>query len=323
MNKSIDSEIDISPSDWSDVAVFLAVYDAGSLMAASEQLELSQPTVGRRLAAFEKRMGVNLFARVGRRLAPTEIAHKIEDSARKMSREMLSIKRFADGSVSGLHGQVTVSANEGTGSEWLVPVLAELQRVYPDISIELRKESRTADLVQREADIALRMRRPTQLDLITRKLASVGFGFYAAKSWLDQNDPIEEMADLNGRRWVWGVFGPGRTDLLGDYLKERQIESEVALRTDSPAAQLRAVQEGMGLAVLSHRWASKHPDLCRVLPEVAAATYSLWLVTHEDLRHSARIRAVADHIAAAAERDASLFAHGSQSSSMETPTRLG
>ncbi|MEO0437476.1 MAG: LysR family transcriptional regulator [Pseudomonadota bacterium] len=319
MNNSINSEIDVFPSDWSDVAVFLAVFEAGSLMAAAEQLELSQPTVGRRLAAFEKRMGVSLFARVGRRLAPTELAYRIEDSARKMSREMLSIKRLADGSVSGLHGQVTVSANEGTGSEWLVPVLAELQQVYPDISIDLRIESRTVDLVQREADIALRMGRPTQLDLITRKLASVGFGFYASEAWLERNEPINVMADLNGRRWVWGVFGPNRTDLLGDYLRERNVESELALRTDSPAAQLRAVQEGMGLAVLSHRWASKHPDLRRVLPDVAAATYDLWLVTHEDLRHSARIRAVADHIAAAAQRDAALFEHGSQSTEKEAP----
>lgn len=298
------------PADWSDMAVFLAVYDAGSLVAAAELLDLSQPTVGRRLTALEERMGVSLFARTGRRMVPTEVAVRIEDSARKMAREMHTIQRGVIGASQGLQGQVTISANEGTGSEWLVPVLADFHRKYPDIFVELKIESRAADLVQREADIALRMGRPTQLDLITRKLATVGFGFYASTGWIKRHDPIHCIEDLKKSPWVTGTFSPRGRDLMQAFYDEHDIQPKVAMTTNSPAAQVLAVRRGIGLGVLSHRWATREPGLVRILPEIEAAEIELWLVTHEDLRHSARIRAVADHIAEAARADQELFALG-------------
>ena len=300
------------PGDWSDIAIFLAVYDAGSLVAAAELLDLSQPTVGRRLTALEERMGVSLFARTGRRMVPTEVAQRIEDSARKMAREMHTIQRGVIGASQGLQGQVTISANEGTGSEWLVPVLADFHRKFPDIYVELKIESRAADLVQREADIALRMGRPTQLDLITRKLATVGFGFYASEDWVARHDPIHDIEDLKTSPWVTGTFSPRGRDLMQSFYDEHDIEPIVAMTTNSPAAQVLAVRRGMGLGVLSHRWATREPGLVRILPEIEATTIGLWLVTHEDLRHSARIRAVADHIAEAAHADEVLFANGEQ-----------
>lgn len=317
MNTSvIDQSTDESlPSlaDWSDIAVFLAVLDAGSLVAAAEQLALSQPTVGRRLAALEERLGVQLFARSGRRLVPTEVAHRIEESARKMSQEMHAIRRGVAGSAKGLFGQVTVSANEGTGTEWLIPVLASLQHKYPDIRVELKIESRAADLVQREADIALRMGRPSQLELIVRKLATVGFGFYASKAWLENNGDVNDLQDLQGVSWVRGAFSAGHKDALGTFFEEHALKPTIAVSTNSPTAQLLAVRAGMGVGVLSHRWASRVPELQRILPDFEAVDIDLWLVTHEDLRYSARIRAVADHIAEAARLDADNFARGQNS----------
>ncbi|MEM1191151.1 MAG: LysR family transcriptional regulator [Pseudomonadota bacterium] len=303
-------------SDWSDIALFLAVLDAGNLVAAGTALGLSQPTVGRRLAGLEKRMGVTLFARSGRRLIPTDIARRIEESARRMAREMNAIERGIASEATGLRGQVTISANEGTGSEWLVPVLVELQKEHPEIYIDLKIESRAADLVQREADIALRMGRPTQPDLIARKLADVGFGIYAARSFLKGQRPIREITDLNDTPWVLGTFTKRGDGMLNSFFDEHALDCRIALGTNSPAAQLRAVQQGMGFGVLSHRWAGKESGLVRVLPDITSATISLWLVTHEDLRHSARLRAVADHIAAAAREDAELFARGREG---ETP----
>lgn len=303
------------PGDWADVAVFLAVLDAGSLVGATEKLNMSQPTIGRHLAAMEKRMGTTLFARTGRRLMPTEVASRIEESARKMSREMLAIQRTVAGAAQGLHGQVTISANEGTGSEWLIPVLAKLKQKFPDIFIELKIEGRAADLVQREADIALRMGRPTQLDLITRKLVTVGFGIYVAESLLAEHGRIEAFADLNHTGWVRGAFSTTRVDMLHDFFAEYSLDCHIALSTNSPAAQVRAVQEGLGFGVLSHRWAGREEGLVRVLPDFEAAAIDLWLVTHEDLRHSARIRAVSDLIAEAAHADAQRFAVNDRSRS--------
>jgi DNA-binding transcriptional LysR family regulator len=313
-NGSDAGSFHISPADWSDIAIFLAVLDAGSLVSAAEVLAISQPTVGRRLAALEQRMGVTLFSRSGRRMVPTEIARRIEEAARRVAREMHAIERGIAGEAQGLRGQVTISANEGTGSEWLLPVLADLQRQHPEIYIDLKIESRSADLVQREADIALRMGRPTQPDLIARKLADVGFGFYASRGLLATLPPINEVSDLNERPWVRGIFTRQGDDLLNRFFADHDIQCRVVLNTNSPAAQLRAVQHGIGFGVLSHRWARQEPELVRILPEQSAATVALWLVTHEDLRHSARLRAVADHIAAAARRDEALFISGERAS---------
>ncbi len=303
----------LAPADWSDMAVFLAIFDAGSLVSAAETLGMSQPTVGRHLAALEERMGITLFARTGRRMVPTELAHRIEESARKMAREMHAIQRGVVDATTGLQGSVTISANEGTGSEWLVPVLAKLQLKHPEIYVDLKIESRAADLVQREADIALRMGRPTQLDLITRKLATVGFGFYASEAWVERHGTLASLQDLNDTPWIRGAFNPQGNDLLQEFFATHSITCKMVMSTNSPAAQIRAVQQGIGFGVLSHRWASRERGLVRLLPEVAAAEIDLWLVTHEDLRHSARLRAVADHIVEAAEIDAGLFETGIRS----------
>lgn len=318
MNKKASEVSDKAPmvgaentlADWSDIAVFLAVLDAGSLVAASESLLVSQPTVGRRLAALESRLGVTLFSRTGRRLVPTDVALRIEEGARRMAREMHAIQRGVAGEATVLRGQVTISAIEGTGSEWLVPVIASLQRKHPDIFIDLKIESRAADLVQREADIALRMNRPTQQNLIARRLASIGFGFYAAREWTKRHPVVKTLSDLQDTPWVRGYFTNSRDDPLSGYFAEHNIRVRTVMSTNSPAAQVRAVQQGVGLGVLSHRWASREKGLVRLLPDVSAAEIELWLVTHEDLRHSARLRAVADHIAAAAHADAELFASG-------------
>ncbi len=313
---SIDGVGDLA--DWSDIAVFLAVLDAGSLVAAADQLGVSQPTVGRRLAALEARLSVTLFSRAGRRLVPTDVALRIEEGARRMAREMHAIHRGIAGEATSLRGQVTISANEGTGSEWLVPVIASLQLKHPDIFVDLKIEARAADLVQREADIALRMGRPTQPNLIARRVATVGFGFYAARDWTRRHPPITTIKDLNDTPWVRGSFArKGGEDPLNGFFESHEIQARVVMNTNSPAAQVRAVQRGMGLGVLSHRWASREPGLVRLLPDVSAAEIDLWVVSHEDLRHSARLRAVVDHIAEAARADAELFASGAVSSEPE------
>jgi DNA-binding transcriptional LysR family regulator len=298
------------PGDWADIAVFLAVLDAGTLTDAAERLGATQPTVGRRLASYEKRIGAKLFARTGRRMAPTELAYRIEESARKMDREMDAIRRAVAGASHILDGEITISANEGTGSEWLVPVLADLKAMYPSIYIQLKIEARSADLVQREADIALRLGRPTQLDLVARKLATVGFGVYASRSWLDRQAPINCLGDLTDKDWVAGDFSKNASILLTRFFAENGLEQRGTMSTNSPTAQLRAVQRGLGLGVISHRWAADYPTMVRVLPDVEPASIDLWLVYHEDLRTSRRVRVVADFIADAARRDAHLFSTG-------------
>ncbi|WP_167854710.1 LysR family transcriptional regulator [Mangrovimicrobium sediminis] len=297
-------------AEWSDIRVFLAIVDSGNLVSAAEQLDISQPTAGRRLAALESALGVSLFVRTGRRMVPTDAGTGILESARIMQREMVAIQRLADGQAQGLSGTVTISASEGTGSKWLIPVLGDLRRKYPDITVDLRIESRSVDLVQREADIALRMARPTQLDLICRKLSDIGFGLYASTDHLATFGAVEELGDLNGADWVRGRFLPGERSYLEEFLTGNELDYRITLTTNSPAAQMESVRHGLGFGLISHRWASLYPDVVRVLPDLSVMSMELWLVTHEDLRHSARIKAVADVIAEHAAHSSDSLAWG-------------
>ena len=296
--------------DWSDIRIFLAILDHGSLVAAAELLALTQPTVGRRLAALEDRLGTPLFVRSGRRMQLTDSGKAILDSARRMETEMLAIERTIEVQAKGLCGEVTVSATEGTGTEWLTPVLFEFHQQYPDIMVKVQIENRTVDLVHREADIALRLGRPTQPNLIARRLVTVGFGLYASKEYLQRMGPVDSIASLAEHRLVGlDTFG-ARIKLIVGSLQDEEVAGRFVYLTNSPTAQLSAVRAGFGIGMLSHRWAVMAPELQRVLEDYMPGEVDLWLVTHEELRHSARIRAVSDFIAERAIRDEALFARG-------------
>ena len=159
--------------DWADIRLFLAIFDRGSLVGAAEHLGLTQPTVGRRLSAMENRYGTPLFARAGRRMQLTDAGKAILDSARRMELEMFAIERNLEAQSTALRGEVTISATEGTGTEWLTPVLLDFHREYPEIVLNVQIDSRAVDLLHREADIALRLGQPAQAQLIARKLVTV------------------------------------------------------------------------------------------------------------------------------------------------------
>lgn len=296
--------------DWADIRLFLAIVDGGSLVAAAEQLDLTQPTVGRRLAAMEARFDTPLFVRSGRRMQLTDAGAGILDSARRIEREMLAIGRTIQVQSSALCGEVTVSATEGTGTEWLTPVLLHFRIRYPEIVVKVQIENRAVDIVHREADIALRLGEPTQPDLIARRLVKVGFGLYASDAYLRGAPPLEALEDLEAHQLVGldatGVgFNYGHT-----FPVQHALPGTYAYLSNSPAAQMAAVRAGFGVGVLSHRWAALSGDLTRLLPDYNAAEIDLWLVTHEELRHSARIRAIYDYIAERMLADASLFQYG-------------
>lgn len=298
--------------DWADIRLFLAILDRGSLVAAAEHLELTQPTVGRRLTAMEERFGTPLFVRAGRRMQLTDAGTAILDSARRMEREMLAIARSLEVQSTALCGEVTISATEGTGTEWLTPVLLDFHASYPEILLKVQIENRAVDLIHREADIALRMGQPTQPDLIAKRLVTVGFGLYASPGYLRRAPPLHSLEDLQAHPLV-GMLAPGAA-MNGPLMFPATLllPGNYVYLSNSPAAQLAAVQAGFGIGILSHRWAGIAGQLTRVLPDYTAAALDLWLVTHEELRYSARIRAVFDFIAERALADAPLFERGTR-----------
>ncbi len=299
--------------DWADIRLFLAILDRGSLVAAAEHLELTQPTVGRRLTAMEERFGTSLFVRAGRRMQLTDAGAAILDSARRMEREMLAIARSLEVQSTALCGEVTISATEGTGTEWLTPVLLDFHASYPEIRLKVQIENRAVDLIRREADIALRLGQPTQPDLIARRLVTVGFGLYASKGYLRRAPALNSLEDLQAHQFVGlQAAGAGMNSPLTFPASVLLQEGNYVYLSNSSAAQLGAVQAGFGVGILSHRWAAIAGKLTRVLPDYTAGAIDLWLVTHEELRHSARIRAVFDFIADRAIADTDLFERGTR-----------
>ncbi len=296
--------------DWADIRLFLAILDRGSLVGAAEHLGLTQPTVGRRLSAMENRFGTPLFVRAGRRMQLTDAGKAILDSARRMETEMLAIERNLQAQSTALRGEVTISATEGTGVEWLTPVLRDFHREHPEIVLNVQIESRAVDLIHREADIALRLGQPEQPELIARRLVTVGFGLYASRAYLENAPPLHSPDDLAAHQRV-GLRTPGnRENLFESFPFPEPLPGRYTYVSNSPTAQMAAVKAGFGIGLLSHRWATMAGRLIRVLPEYNAASIDLWLVTHEELRYSARIRTTFDFIAERARADAELFARG-------------
>lgn len=296
--------------DWADIRLFLAIREAGSLVAAADQLELTQPTVGRRLAAMEKRFGTPLFVRAGRRMQLTDAGEAILESALRMEREMFAIERSLEAQSTALRGEVVVSAMEGTGTDWLTPVLKAFHEEYPEILVTVQIDNRAVDIVHREADIAIRLGQPAQDNVIARKLLTVGFGLYASADYLAGRPPVNSVEDLAAHKLV-GLDAAGtslRTPIA--FPAANPFPGDYVYLTNSPTAQMSAVRCGFGVGLLSHRWATMQGDLVRLLPDYTPHELDLWLVTHEDLRYSARIRVIYDFLAERMVRDLSLFQSG-------------
>jgi DNA-binding transcriptional LysR family regulator len=299
-----------SMRDWSDIRLFLAIVDSGSLVAASELLDLTQPTVGRRLAAMEERFGTPLFVRSGRRMQLTDGGTSILESARRMEREMLAIGRSLEVQSTELCGEVIISASEGTGTEWLTPVLLDFHRQYPEILVKVHIDNRPVDLIHREADLALRLGEPSQPDLIAKKLVTIGFGLYASEEYLKNSAPLGQFEDLAQHKLVGLDMSDSRISFELAFPSSKPLPGDYTYLSNSPAAQMSAIQAGFGIGAVSHRWAAMEGDLVRILPDYTAAEIDMWLVTHEELRHSARIRAIFDFISDRVREDQTLFEKG-------------
>ena len=275
--------------------MFLAIVDHGNLSSAAEHVGLSQPTLGRRLAALEQRMNVSLFVRTPRAMKLSDAGRAIIENARRMEREMLAIEKAVDVESRGLAGEVRISATEGTGTDWLAPEMMDFHLRYPDIQIFIQVENSAVDLLHREADIALRLGRPTEPDLIARRLVTVGFGLYASDRYIERHGELTALDQLGQHKLVGLATADGHIN-LNPGADMPGSAGQLVFVSNSPAAQIAAARAGYGVAVLSHRWASMYPELKHLIPHYTASEAEMWLVTHEELRHSARIRAVCDFL---------------------------
>lgn len=286
--------------DWGDLKHFLAVAESGSLSQAAQTLGVSQPTVGRRLDALELQLGAKLFVRSGSGMAVTELGRAVLDHARRVREEAAAIARAVDQRDNSLSGTVRLASLDGTGP-FLADGLERFYRKHPNILVEVLMDERSADLTQREADIAIRLFRPKQNSLVTRRLMTADYGFYAARAFLNRVGRPKTLEDLENYPFIeWLEHGP-LTFKQDSFREGITVTGRPVFRTNNVSMSVRAAVAGAGVARLPEIIGESEPDLERLFPDRVVAELDIWLVAHADLRATARIRALWDHIVAEAD----------------------
>jgi DNA-binding transcriptional LysR family regulator len=281
--------------DWSILRDFIAVAETGSLSQAARRLRLSQPTLSRRIAALEEQLKAQLFQRTPRGLLLTDAGEQVLAGARRVEEEALAIERQAEAAHQTLTGTVRISVTEGLGSLWLPRKLAAFHASYPGVCVEVLVDNRTVNLIRREADIAIRMFRPEQPDLIAKKAGDLVMGLYASRGYLDRHGRPTKPSDLKDHYHVG--FDESMSNHPGVQKLERNFVTErIVHRSSSFVGQLSATLAGIGIGAHDCVLADAEPTLERLLPDVFRHDMEIWLVTHADLRRSARIRAVFDFL---------------------------
>ncbi len=303
-------------SNWSDYPVFLAVAEAGSLTAAGRKLGMSQPTVGRRIRSLEDHFGTPLLKRRDGQLIPTVFGQSMLDHIRRMRDEAAAIDRSSATLEDSLSGVVRLSATEGFGTAWLPGVMQRFRSEHPDILVDIGIGFRDYNLAQREADIALRWNSPgEQNSLIGRKVADVKFGIFASPDYLARAGTPGSLSDLAGHDGVMAEIMDGKLLWMMDDDTDEPLHmpGRVTFKSNSIWAFYEALEQGYGIGMLPISGASRtNLDLVRVLPEIEHEE-PLFIVAHQDLKRSARIRAVFDYLVEAFRQDAAFINHGAES----------
>ncbi len=283
--------------DWDKLRIFHAVADAGSLTHAGEILHLSQSAVSRQVRALEESLNTTLFHRHARGLILTEQGELLFDATSAMVRRLDTAAARIRDSEEEAFGELRVTTTTGFGTLWLAPRLTALYAKYPDLKIDLMLEERVLDLPMREADVAIRMKEPSQADLIRRKLMEVRMQLYASPAYLEAEGTPVELEDLKPHRLICQNTTSFQVS-AGASLVQRLLTQEIRslLTVNNYFGVLQAVLNNLGIGVLPDYLTEDFPDLVRVLPHVESSEVPVFLAYPEELRHSKRIAAFRDFV---------------------------
>jgi DNA-binding transcriptional LysR family regulator len=281
---------------WELYRTFLEVVRDGSLSGAARKLALTQPTVGRHIDALESTLGFALFTRSQRGLTTTPAALELVPHAETMSAASSALRRAASGETTTDRGTVRITASEIMGCEVLPDILAGFRHQYPEITLELALTNRNEDLLRRDADIAVRMVRPTQKALIARRIGKSPIGLYAHENYVKKFGVPKSIAELNKH----GMIGFDRDDRAfrsAGPLAQKISRETFGFRCDSDTAQLAALRAGIGIGGCQRKIAERTPELVPVLAKVIQFELEVWVAMHENLKSTRRIRLLFDWIA--------------------------
>ena len=282
--------------DWNALRVFAETARRGSLSAAARALGISQPTAGRSVKALEQSLGLDLFLRSPRGLELTDSGAELLEQASAMSRAAARLSLIAEGRSEAVAGTVRITASQVVANYTLPPVIAALRRAEPDIDIELVSSNATDNLLRREADIAVRMYRPTQSGVIARKVCDVPIGAFAGTGYLARAGVPRTIADLEQH----DVIG---YDTADDILRGfRDLGADVdrdffKVRCDDQVACWNLVLADAGIGFIHCRIGAGDTRVTQVLTDVSLPVLPMWLTSHAELRTSRRVRRVYDFLA--------------------------
>ncbi|MES2088695.1 MAG: LysR family transcriptional regulator [Pseudomonadota bacterium] len=274
--------------DWDLYRSFLAVMREGSLSGAARDLGMTQPSMGRHIDALEQALRVTLFTRAPGGLLPTPIAQELLTSVETMASAAQQLSRVASGGEQEARGTVRITASQIIGGEVLPALLAQYRAEHPQVMVELVLNNKQEDLLKREADIAVRMARPTQQALIAKRMGRVDIGMYAHQRYIKAHGLPQTVAELSQH----ALIGYDQNPLILTLVKPLGLtiqRNDFVFRTDNDLAQLAALRAGLGIGGCQIGIAQRDPALVPVLPKPLTFTLDMWLVTHSGLRSNPRV----------------------------------
>lgn len=302
-----------TPMNWNDVHYFVCLVNEQTLTAAAEKLNVQHTTVARRIAALERALNLRLFDRMGKRYTLTQEGQLLYAQASDIASNIHTLQRMAS-SQNVLQGTVTLSAPPVLANEMLSPYLSNFHRQYPDICLAIQGEVRRSNLSQREADLALRLHRPRENDLVVRRLGNIDYHFYAhAAYWRRQSDT---------RDWQWVAFQANTRLYQWFQHTQQQCQGRIVFSSNEFYLVKQAIEQRLGIGILPAFLARDNADLIAVNPltaqartidtssgtntpsddtttdDAASRQFALYLVMHADLRQAPRVRAVVDWLCA-------------------------
>lgn len=281
--------------DWNQTRAFLITATEGSFSAAAAAMDVSQPTVSRQVSALEETLQVVLFEKSGRGLVLTPTGKELLQVAKRMGDAASELSLAASGSSSTLHGSVCISASEISAGYTLPALVLKLQNTYPEIRIEILAANDASDLRRREADIAIRAFRPSELDLIGKKLKTQNWGLYASTAFLKRNGPLEDVSGLERA----GFIGYDQSDTIINHLAKQNLrisQENIVVVAQNMLVAMELIKNGTGIGVLPIDVGENQPGIQRVANKLIQFDVENWLVTHSELRTNRRIQVVYDFL---------------------------
>jgi DNA-binding transcriptional LysR family regulator len=282
--------------DWNRARAFLVTAEEGSLSAAARALGMAQPTLGRQVDGLEQELGVVLFERIGRGLELTPSGLDLLEHVRAMGDAANRMALVAAGQSQAIEGTICIAASELYAAKLLPPVLAKLRALEPGIDVDVVASNSPSDLKRREADIAIRNFRPTEPDLIAKKIGEGEARLYATEGYLNKFGSPRVPYDLRGAEFI----GFDRGDALLNALNSMGFNLTAwnfPITTENHLVMWDMVRQGLGIGAVDRRIGDAEPLVQQVLPDLEAISFPIWLVAHRELNSSRRIRMVFDLLA--------------------------